>query len=183
MSAIARRYARAAVEAVLTHGSLADVDRLAATLRSFAQAYRDNVDLQELMQNPVLVVDRERTLHAVLNKLGVIDQGAKLIALLATRDRMSALDEVVLEVESLADDKASRLRAYVTSAVALTEAQAARVAKALEARLKKPVLVVVNVEPALMGGLICRVGDLTFDTSVRRQLKVLAETLLKPSHE
>lgn len=183
MSAIARRYARAAVEAVLTHGNLTDVDRLAATLRNFAQAYRDSADLQELMQNPVLVVDRERTLREVLKRLGMVDQGAKLIELLALRDRMNVLDEVVVEVESLADEKALRLRAYVTSAVALTEAQVVRVGKALEARLKKPVLVVVNVEPALLGGLICRVGDLTFDTSVRRQLKVLAETLLRPSHE
>lgn len=182
MSAVARRYARAVVEAVLEQGTLADADALAETLRRFAESYNGSVELQELLHNPALKAERERTLAAVLTKLGVVDQGAKLVAMLSARDRMDVLHDVVLEVESLADEKAGRVRAYVTSAVALTAAQSARVAKALEARFKKPVVVVVEVLPELLGGLICRVGDLTFDTSVRRQLKVLQATLLNQSH-
>jgi F-type H+-transporting ATPase subunit delta len=109
----------------------------------------------------------------------VSDQVTGLIRLLAERGRIGILDSVAAEVEGIADERAGRLRAHVSTALALTDSQKERVGKALEKRLGQIVVVTVHVDPELLGGLVCRVGDLTLDSSVRRQLEILREKLEK----
>jgi F-type H+-transporting ATPase subunit delta len=178
MTAIARRYARAAVDSAAGKGS-AEVERLAAGLTDFRDAYRESEELRELIHNPVFEDEREQVLGRVLDGLGLSDDARGLVRLLAERGRVNILDSVTAEVEAIADERAGRVRAHVATALALTDKQRERVGKALERRLGRTVLVTEHVDPELLGGLVCRVGDLTLDSSVRRQLEVLREQLEK----
>ena len=133
--------------------------------------------LRELVVFPYMVlpvfVARERSIAAVDDALA----GDRLVMLLADNDRIDQLREVVAEIERLADEGAGRERAQVISAIDVTPEQTARIAAALEKRLGRPVLVDIEVDPEIRAGLICQIGDLTIDTSIRRQLDLIKETL------
>lgn len=178
MTAVAKRYARAAVEAASEHGGDKAVDALASVLDAFKAAYESCSELKEVLANPALSAHRESVLGAVLDKLGAGPSVARLIKILADNDRINLVPEVTAEVERLVDESAGRLRATVISAIELTQDQSDRIAGALRRRLGRPVLVTVQVDREILGGLICQVGDLKFDSSLKRQLEVLRERLL-----
>ena len=178
MSAIARRYARAAVEVADQKGGIAAIEALFAGLASFRAAFKQNTDLREVLRNPVLREQRPGALEAVMKKLGVSAEAAKLINLLAARERLAILDDVVAETEVLADERMGRVRAYVTTAVPLGDVQAQRLARALEKRFGQPVALSIKIDPSILGGLVCQVRDVTMDSSLRNQLESLRERLL-----
>ena len=177
MSAVAKRYARAAVEAAQESGGTDSIQLMAAGVKSFCAAYRATPELQELLENPGLKQQRDAVLTEVLLKLDLTKPAANLLRLLAANDRVSELDNISREIGQMADEKLGRTRAHIRSAVALTDDQSARLKGALEKRLGQTVTVEVAVEPALIGGLVCHVGDVTFDSSIRRQLDRMREQL------
>lgn len=182
MSAVARRYARAVVDAAIERRGKESVLALATGLKAFRDLLRVSGELHELLLNPALHDEQESVLGEVLKKLQLSEEAGALVRLLADRRRIDLLDDVVMQVEAIADESAGRVRAYVTSPMALTEPQVRRVATALERRLGVRVEVSVEINPELLGGLVCQVGDLTLDSSVRRQLTLLKEQLARPVH-
>ena len=177
MNALSRRYAQAAVEVVMQKGDLSQVDKLAAELRSFAGVFASHADLREALKNPAFKASRPKLLAAVLKGLEIGDIAGRLIQLLASNGRIVWIDQVAEAIQAQADKHAKRLRAWVTSAVPLTEEQKTRVTKALRQRLGQDVVLTTQVDPAIVGGLVCRVGNLTLDSSLKRQLEILTERL------
>lgn len=181
MSVLGRRYAKAAIEAVTDNldgqAAAQSADALNSDVQRFVALYKQSAMLQEMLRNPVLKQQRVAALGSILTRLAVGPVAHKLLALLAKRDRMHWLEDVSQQIEAFADRYVGRLRAQVRAAVMPTEAQTKRIAETLERRLGKPVLVTVTAEPALLAGLVCQVGDLTFDSSLSRQLAILTERL------
>jgi F-type H+-transporting ATPase subunit delta len=178
MSAIAKRYAKAAVESANEAGGTAAMDSLLEGLRAFLASVTESAALRELLYNPALRQRRPAVLEAILSRLDLHETVAKVIALLAERDRLDLLEDVVAEAEGLVDERLGRLRAHVTSATALSEAHRQRLGRALERRFGRPIVVSLRTDPSILGGLVCNVGDVTLDSSVRRQLELLRERLL-----
>ncbi|MEC9465835.1 MAG: ATP synthase F1 subunit delta [Myxococcota bacterium] len=177
MSAAGKRYARAAVEAAMGNGGIEAVQKLSEGLGRFRDAYVQSSELREVLSNPALKDVRESVLRAILTKLDTSTETVNLVLILAENDRVGALDDVAQDIHAIADEKAGRLRALVKSAIALDGAHETRIAKALEKRLGQPVTVATELDPSLLGGLVCQVGDLTFDSSIKRQLEIVRDKL------
>lgn len=177
MSAVARRYARAAVEAAQAAGGPSAVQDLSRDFGAFCEAFAQSAELRELLVNPAFKLERAKVLGSVLAKIVTSPSAARLVTVLAEADRIPVLEEVRIEIAELADGIAGRARALVTSAVALTAQQQERVAKALSKRVGREIELSVRVDGEILGGLVCQVGDLTFDSSLRRQLAVMRERL------
>jgi F-type H+-transporting ATPase subunit delta len=69
------------------------------------------------------------------------------------------------------------VQARVTTAVALNDAQRTRLAESLSKALGKQVSVDASEQPAIIGGLVVRVGDQVIDGSVRTRLEALRTSL------
>lgn len=173
MSALARRYARGAVDAAFEKGQNKAVEQLVQDIEAFRKLYAESQELQELLTNPGLVNDRERVLSVILDKAELSESAANLIRTLAERDRMDAFHDIVEAAERMADDLAKRLHAEVWSPMELDSSQQQALQQALEKRLGRAVLVDANVAPELLGGLVVQIGDLKFDSSIKRQLEIL----------
>jgi F-type H+-transporting ATPase subunit delta len=178
MSVVSKRYARAAVEVAEQQGGQKGVEALASELAAFQAAVVASEQLREVIENPKLRDKREAVLQALAQKLGLQKTAQKLVLLLAQNDRTDAYGEVSAAVTALADERAGRMRAHVRSASALSEAQVSRLSRALEKRFAHPVAVGVTVEPQLLGGIVVQIGDVTLDSSIRRQLELMRERLL-----
>ena len=177
MSAVAKRYARAAIAAALDLEGAAGVEKLAHSITSFRALYDTTVELRDLLANPALKADRDTVLGTVLDKIGASKTAIKLIQLMANRDRIGVLGDLADEIESEADQRAGRLRAHVTSSMPLDEGKVTRLKAALHKRFNRDIVVDVKVDPELLGGLVCKVGDLTLDSSLKRQIELLRDQL------
>src|SRR5208283_1103734 len=102
----------------------------------------------------------------------------RLIAYMATSGRIDLLDEVADEIRILGDEQTGRLRAVVRTVVALTPTQRARLTAALAKHVGRPVELTETIDPSILGGLVCQVGELTFDNSLARQLDRLRDQLV-----
>lgn len=177
MSAVAKRYARAAIAAALDKEGAAGVEKLSQSVTAFRGIFQKSAELRDLLANPALKAERDTVLGTVLQKVGASATAAKLIQLLASRDRVAVLVDVADEIEAEADHRAGRLRARVVSSMELDDAKIQRLKAALNKRFQRDIVVDVKVDPELLGGLVCRVGDLTLDSSLKRQIELLREQL------
>ncbi len=177
MSALAKRYARAGVQAAMDKGGKEAVDGLVEDLSAFRREYMGNEELRQLLTNPALVNDRSKVFAVILEKSGLGESATSLLETLAERDRMGVLYDIVESAERMANELSKRLHAEVWSPMDLDDTQKQALQAALEKRLGQAVLVDVNVAPELLGGLVVQVGDLKFDSSIKRQLEILRERL------
>lgn len=171
-SPIARRYAEAYFDLAREAGSL---EEWGAELRRAAERLGDE-RLRTVMANPK--VSLQQRIDVAMSLLeGVAPQARNLVRLLVTRGRLTLLPDVVSGYETLVEEASGVLRAVVTSAVPLDAAAAQRIERRLTERFEQRVRVETRTDPALVGGLVIRVGDRVIDDSVRTHLQQLQAAL------
>ena len=172
---LARRYAKAFVEITAKKGA---VDPVGADLLALADTVAQSHDLQVVLQNPAISPkNRQAVLDELLRSLGAQPETTVLVRALLDRGRITNLQAVALANRALADDLAGRVRAEVVAAERLDELRLSRIQKSLEAATGKKVVLQHREDPALLGGVITRIGSWVYDGSLRTQIRLLRETL------
>ncbi len=175
MGSIARRYAKALFGLAVESGR---VEAWATSLLTLKQLVDGAPDLQDVLANPVYTRDQRRAIVEKLAAALSLDaQPRDLLYLLGDRNRLAYLGAIVATFQGLADQHLGRVRAKVTSAVALDEAAAQSIADKLSQATKAKVLLDRAVDPAILGGVVAQVGSLVYDGSVRTQLEDLRQQL------
>lgn len=172
---VARRYAKALFGLAVEGGR---VEAWSEALGALGQVLKDAPDVAESLGDPLHTRDERRAMvQKVAAAMKLEQEPANLLLLLADRNRLDRLPDVLRAFGELADAQLGRLRARITSAVPLTadalEALAGRLSKVTNAT----VLLERSVEPALLGGVVAQVGSLVYDGSVRSQLEDLRKSL------
>ena len=169
---LARRYARA-LEALGEEGDC--IDRVQNDLATFEQVLGlgDGV-LRGALENPGLTtVERREVLDQVLSRLDLHPHVANFLRLLVDKHRFEVLSQIHREFLVMADEHFGRVRASVVTAHAASAGIKDEIVRTLEASTGLTVLVDFSVNPALLGGLVARVGDTVYDASVRGRLDAL----------
>ncbi|MEP7383768.1 MAG: F0F1 ATP synthase subunit delta [Gemmatimonadota bacterium] len=91
--------------------------------------------------------------------------------------RQTLIPEIAVEYANLVDEAEGRVHAQVTLAREASDADRAEIARQLSARLGKVVVPHVQLNPAILGGVIVKVGDTVMDGSVRKRLATLRSKL------
>ncbi len=170
---VGARYAQALFE-LAEQGGIAGVGLVEADLKGLRALYADNADFRRLLASPAFShEEKSRGLLAIADAAGVTPLTRKFLGLLSANNRASALTAVAVAFERLAAARRGAIAAEVTSAVALTEAQAAAVAAALRQALGRDPEITTRVDPAILGGLKVKVGSRLFDSSLRSRLDTL----------
>jgi len=100
------------------------------------------------------------------------------VRLLAENKRLEMLPDITVQFEELRAQYENEIDVQVTSAVALSDAQRAKLAAALKTRFKRDVRMTTAIDPALLGGAVIRAGDLVIDGSINGRLQRLASDLI-----
>ena len=93
-----------------------------------------------------------------------------LLHVLVEKRREMLLNSIVTEFDALLDEHAGRVQAYVSTAFPLTDELAAALRASLEHQTQREVVLHQHLDPALIGGIRVRLGDLVVDGTLRRAL-------------
>jgi F-type H+-transporting ATPase subunit delta len=173
---VARRYARALFEIGVAKGSFEAFGR---ELEALAEVYRGSPELRQTLENPVFQLSQRRgILEKVLPRVAPTREVHNFALLLLERRRIDQLPLIARAYQELVDQQLGRVRAVVTSAKPLDSTALASVQRALEKRTGKKVEITTQVDAALIGGVVARVGDLLLDGSLRTRLDSLRARVL-----
>lgn len=171
VSGVAGRYATALFD--LAREAKA-VDKVASELESLGAMIEGSADFRRLVRSPAFTASQQAgALAAILKKAKIGGVTANFVQVVARNRRLFALPDMIRDFARLVAEHKGEVSADVTSAHALTAAQQKSLAAALKSSLGKNVKLSATVDPALLGGLVVRVGSRMIDTSLRTKLNSL----------
>lgn len=174
---VARRYAKALVQIGQEDGLY---EKYGEELKSLNELMEASAEFKGLMLNPIY--DRElkkSLLRTVSQKMGLSPVVTNFLLLLVDKRRIVHFPEIVRSYEELADEVAGRIRATVLSAVPLDEKTLQALREKFETMTGKKVIMSVEEDKGLIGGIVTKIGDTIYDGSVRTQIAGLKEILIK----
>jgi F-type H+-transporting ATPase subunit delta len=178
LSAVATRYAKALADVTTaSSAALTPVDAL-TQLRAFEAALSASHELQNALSTPAVPASRKRAVVgriADLIKLSPIARN--FLFVLIDHRRIGLLSAILNDFELTVDERLGFARAEVSSPTELTEAQRGAINSQLESLTGKRIRMRFAVDPALIGGVVARIGSTVYDGSVRGQLQTLGRRL------
>jgi F-type H+-transporting ATPase subunit delta len=173
----AGRYAKALLDVVIREADPVEAEQ---QLASFAELYAGHEDLRKALSNPAVPVQAKRAVVEQLSaRLKPSMPVAKLLLLLAERDRLELLPDLMVAYRDRLMDYQQVVRAEVVSAMPLPEGQARQLQDTLAHVTGRTVTMTTRVDPALLGGVVARVGSTVYDGSIATQLQRMKERLVE----
>jgi F-type H+-transporting ATPase subunit delta len=174
-ASLAGRYAIALFELANERKQL---DAVGESLAALKQALADSEDFRALTTSPL--VGREQAVRAVAAaadamKLDPIT--ANFLGVVAKNRRLAQLGNVIRAFNTLAARHRGEITAEVTSAHKLDEGQVDAIRKNLRTRYGSDIAVDLSVDPAILGGLVVKIGSRMIDGSIRTKLNALAQAM------
>jgi F-type H+-transporting ATPase subunit delta len=176
---MAGRYATALFELALDGKAL---DTVKVDLDRFDALLAESADLRRLVRSPVFSADEQgKALTAVLERAGIAGLAGDFLKVVASNRRLFAVREMVKDYRKLLAHHRGEATAEVTLADKPSEAHLAAIRDALKAVSKKDVQVEVKVDPAIVGGLIVKLGSRMVDSSLRTKLNAIKHAMKEVS--
>lgn len=173
IATIARPYAEAVFRLAKESGTL---DAWSEQL-SLAQLVAADSDMQRLASDPEVSGAQLSALFLSVCGSRLGHDAGNFISLLIDNGRIKILPEIVEQFEALKAKQGGVLEAKVASAFAMNEEQIAALAARLEAKFHSKLSLTVEVDAALIGGIVVSVGDEVYDASVQGKLQNMAYAL------
>lgn len=154
------------------------IDAVSRSLESLDRALGESPDLKRLVSSPLVKrAQAEESLRALGSTLSLDPLTANFIGVLARNGRLSVLPAIIAEVRRLSSAHRGETTAQVTSAHPLADGQIAALKAQLTARAGRTVAIDARVDPAILGGLVVRLGSQMIDASIRTKLETLATAM------
>lgn len=174
---VATRYAQAFFELAAEKG---EVESLGKALAGTSELFAQSAELRSVLSNPAVQLEERRKVVAVIAEKAKWPRLFRnFVMLLLDKDRLRYIGEIAQAYEEKVDEHEGRVRARVTSAVALNSRQTDAIKAQLGTITGKEVLLSTEVDEELIGGVIARVGSKIYDGSVRTHLQRMREAILK----
>ena len=168
---LAARYAAALFDLAEEQGKL---DRVAEDLGRLNGMLEESADLRRLIRSPVIArEDQHRGLDAVMAKADIGPLTRNFIGLAARNRRLAQIPDMIAAFRAKLAIRAGEITADVASAKPLSKPQADALADELKKALGATVVLRPTVDPALLGGLVVKIGSRMIDSSLRTRLNRL----------
>jgi F-type H+-transporting ATPase subunit delta len=172
---MAGRYATALFELALESNT---VDAVKGDLDRFDALVGESADLARLVRSPVFGADEQgKALAAVLAKIGIEGLAAKFLRLVTSNRRLFAVGEIIRAYLARVARHKGELTAQVTVAEALSDTHRNAIRDALKSVTGKDVGLDVKVDPAIIGGLVVKLGSRMVDSSLRTKLNSIKHAM------
>ena len=176
ISGMAGRYATALFELALENNT---VDAVKGDLDRFDALVAESDDLRRLVRSPVFAAETQgKALDAVLDKVGIGGLAAKFLRLVTANRRLFAVRDIVRAYRAMVARHKGEISAQVTVAEPLSDTHRAAIADALKSVTGKDNIGLdVKVDPAIIGGLVVKLGSRMVDSSLRTKLNSIKHAM------
>lgn len=177
--AVCRRYA-AALQSEAE--SVKAVEAVDGDVAATAAILAESKELRLLFASPVVSTAKKRTVIETLFSERVSPVFLQFLLLLNSKGRGGLVSDILKEYARLRDRQLGIVEADASAAMALSKEEVEGLRKKLSGLVGADVRLNVDVDPALLGGVVVKVGDTVYDGSLKRRLSVLKSQLEGRSH-
>lgn len=171
---ISRRYAKALMLLAKEENK---VDAFRTNLTAVTRLLCES-ELESALINPVYTQTQRRgLLIAVLDKLQIEGSLYRFFIFLFDKERIGEIALIDETFQTMADVADGLVRAHISAAVPVEDDVAQKIADAVKQALGRKVVLEFQEDPALIGGIVARLGDYVYDGSVRTQVNNIREAL------
>ena len=171
VSGVAGRYATALFD-LASEGET--IDALQADLERFDALITESADLARLVRSPVFSAEEQsQALDAVLERAGIGGLAVKFLKLVTANRRLFAVRDMIKAYRDLVAQHKGEATAQVTVAEKLKDEHIDALRAALKSVSGKDVDLDIKVDPAIIGGLVVKLGSRMVDTSLRTKLNTI----------
>jgi F-type H+-transporting ATPase subunit delta len=175
VTGMAGRYATALHELADESGT---VDTVLADLGRFEALIAESDDLKRLVRSPVFSADEQlAAISAILDRAGIGGLAGNFIKFAASNRRLFAVEGMIRAFRALVARARGEATAEVTVAEPLSEARMNELRAALRDTSGRDVHVDVTVDPAIIGGMIVKLGSRMIDSSLRTRLNAIHQAM------
>ncbi len=154
------------------------IDVVKADLERFDALVAASADLMRLVRSPVFsAAEQLQALSAVLERAGIGGLAAKFLKLVTSNRRLFAVRDMVRGYRELVALHKGEATAEVTVAEKLKDEHVAALRSALKAVSGKDVDLDIKIDPAIIGGLVVKLGSRMVDTSLRTKLNAIRHAM------
>ena len=173
--AIARRYAKA----LLTIGKEdGQTETYREELSGIAALIHGDKELEQALTNPLYdAAGRRKVLEAVVEKMNLSKVMSSFVFLVFEKGRVGFIGSIDEFYQKLADELKGVARASLVSAAELSSEAVDKIRTSLSKRTGKDIILEIEQDPTLIGGIVTRIGDLVLDGSIKTQLLNMRESL------
>lgn len=154
-----------------------------AQIKDLANIFEKDAGLKAFILSPLVpAVEKEKSVAKAIAGAGLTKEVESFILLLASRDRLGLLGEISAAYEARTDLQAGVTRGVVKSGAAISEAERTEMQNAIAQATGKKVELEFVEDKAIIGGVVAKVGSLTFDDSLSSHLRRIEENLNRSVH-
>jgi F-type H+-transporting ATPase subunit delta len=175
VSGVAGRYASALFELAQDQNAVDAVEADLTRVEAFAA---ESEDLRRLLKSPIYTADEQKAaMGAVLDKAGIGGLAGNFVRLVASKRRLFLLLPMIKGFKALNAQAKGIVPAEVRLAEAPSDALLEEIRATVRDLAKSEVSLDVRVDPALIGGLVVKVGSRMIDASLRTKLNAIRLSL------
>lgn len=172
----AKKYAKTLINVV----GIDEVPRALAELGVIEETMAKSREFRNLLVNPAFSKEeKDKVLKLLAEKIKLSEKSLKFIIHLSDNMAVTALPEIIRIATSIYREKKKRAKAVVMTPVEITDGFAARIKASLEKLIKRDVDLEYVLDPSLLGGVLVKVGSTMYDSSIKGQLRLLKDELIK----
>jgi F-type H+-transporting ATPase subunit delta len=172
---VAYRYAKALL---LLAQSENKADQYAEELRRFMDAFDQDREMKRALLSPVFdAAERKRLVRDLAGPLTLSETIINFLQILIDKERMGQAKDIFESYRDMADEAGGKVRVKVRSATALPPDLFFKIREQMQGKLKREVILEVEVQPELIGGLVAKINNIQIDGSVKNQIVRLREML------
>lgn len=173
---LANRYAKSILDEAIHTNVL---DGTVENLKSIQEAYNQSSELRDLLKSPLVKGDAKlKVLIEIFgNKVNTLVKN--FLALIVDNKREAYLSQIIAEFMEQYNKLKEISELSITTAVQLKQEELVAIATKVKESLNlKNVKVNVNINPAIVGGFIVKLGDRVYDASISNKFRELRKELI-----
>lgn len=172
----AKKYAKTFISIV----GIEEAPKALAELAALEDMMTKSRELRSLLLNPGFSqADKENVLKQVAAKVKLSEKIVKFVIHLTEMRVIVALTQIIRIATAMYLEKKKRAKATVMTPVEISKGQEERLKASLKKLIEKDVDIEYVIDPSLLGGVLVKVGSTMYDSSVKGQLRLLKDELIK----
>ena len=172
----AKKYAKTLINIV----GIEEAPRALAELMLIENLMAKSREFKSLLVNPGFSdPERKKALELVAAKAALSEKVVKFIIHITELRVIAALSEIIKMATAIYLEKKSRAKAVVLTPVAIDKVHEERLRASLKKLIEKDIDIEFVMEPSLLGGVLVKVGSTMYDSSIKGQLRLLKDELIK----